>query len=137
MSNFREQFADTSFDSKIDAVVALSCLLQGPTELGNSVLGRPGVMDILLALVESKDVDNQVRVLSLCLSLCLRPPLYDSLCPPLYDFLYPPRLVYLHLALALRFLAVLLPHLFLLSFLPSLLLLTLYRPCCSIPPVSV
>jgi len=58
----REQFSDKSFDSKLDAVVALSSLLQGPTELGNSILGRAGVMDMLLALAESKDVTHQVSV---------------------------------------------------------------------------
>jgi len=46
----------------LDAVVALSSLLQGPTELGNSILGRAGVMDMLLALAESKDVTHQVSV---------------------------------------------------------------------------
>lgn len=56
----REQFADTSFESKLDAVVALSCLLQGPTEVGNSVLAKAGVVDMLLALAESKEIDHQV-----------------------------------------------------------------------------
>jgi len=57
---FREQFADKSFESKLDAVAALSCLLQGPAELGNAVLGKPGVMDILLALADSKEIEHQV-----------------------------------------------------------------------------
>ena len=57
---YREQFSDSSFDSKLDAVVALSCLLQGPSELGNSVLGKPGIMDMLLALADSKEIDHQV-----------------------------------------------------------------------------
>ena len=57
---YREQFSDSSFDSKLDAIVALSTLLQGPTELGNSVLAKPGIMDMLLALAESKEIAHQV-----------------------------------------------------------------------------
>lgn len=68
---FREQFSDTSFDSKLDAVVALSCMLQGPSELGNSVLGRPGVMDMLLALAESKEIDHQVDTISVASNILL------------------------------------------------------------------
>ncbi|XP_067935381.1 protein unc-45 homolog B-like isoform X2 [Watersipora subatra] len=57
---FVEQFADASFDSKLDAIVALSTLLQGPTELGNSVLAKPGIMDMLLALAGSKEIAHQL-----------------------------------------------------------------------------
>lgn len=58
---YSEQFSDTTFDSKLDAIVALSTLLQGPTELGNSVLAKPGVMNMLLALAESSEISHQVR----------------------------------------------------------------------------
>lgn len=61
MFDFREMFADSSFDSKLDAIVALSSLLQGPTELGNSVLGKPGIMEMLLALADSKEITHQVN----------------------------------------------------------------------------
>lgn len=65
----REQFSDKSFDSKLDAVVALSCLLQGPTEIGNSVLNKPGVLEMLVALAESKETAHQVSRIKKCWGL--------------------------------------------------------------------
>lgn len=56
---FSDMFGDEIFESKIEAVMALACLLQGPFEIGNYVLGRTGVLEMILAMADS---DNAMHV---------------------------------------------------------------------------
>ncbi|CAL1540162.1 unnamed protein product [Lymnaea stagnalis] len=53
---FRDLFSDGIFESKIEAVAALSTLLQGPYEVGGMLLGLQGVVELMFTLAES---DNQ------------------------------------------------------------------------------
>lgn len=58
--NFRDLFATEDLDSKVEAVRAISMLLQGPFEIGNMVLGFEGVSGIMLALAQSDRAIHQV-----------------------------------------------------------------------------
>jgi len=52
---FNDLFSDGIMESKVEAVMALAALLQGPFEVGNAILGKPGVLEIILALADSEN----------------------------------------------------------------------------------
>lgn len=52
---FLDLFKDEIMDSKLEAVLALAALLQGAPKVGNSILSREGVLDIILAMADSGD----------------------------------------------------------------------------------
>ncbi|ESO08016.1 hypothetical protein HELRODRAFT_110263 [Helobdella robusta] len=52
---FLDLFKDEIVDSKLEAVLALAALLQGAPTVGNSILSREGVLDIILAMADSGD----------------------------------------------------------------------------------
>ncbi|WAR16167.1 UN45B-like protein [Mya arenaria] len=56
---FTEMFANEDLDSKVEAVRAISMLLQGPFEIGNMILGFEGVTQIMLALAQSDRIMHQ------------------------------------------------------------------------------
>ncbi|KAL4218417.1 Protein unc-45 A [Mactra antiquata] len=56
---FQELFANEELDSKVEAVRAISMLLQGPFDIGNMILGFEGVTGIMLALAQSDRVMHQ------------------------------------------------------------------------------
>ncbi len=47
-------------ESKLEAVMALTALLQGPFDEGNRVLGKEGVLEIILAMADSNDAIHTV-----------------------------------------------------------------------------
>ena len=47
-------------DSKLEAIMALTALLQGPLEVGNVILAREGVLEILLTMADSGDIIHTV-----------------------------------------------------------------------------
>ena len=57
--DFSDLFGDNIMESKVEAVMALAALLQGPFEIGNSILGRTGVLEMILAMADS---DNAMHV---------------------------------------------------------------------------
>ncbi|KAL3889632.1 hypothetical protein ACJMK2_001968 [Sinanodonta woodiana] len=60
---FKELFGDANLDSKVEAVKAISTLLQGPFEVGNMILGFEGVTQLMLALANSDiSIHQQVAV---------------------------------------------------------------------------
>lgn len=50
---FTDLFRDDILDSKLEAVMALAALLQGPTVVGNGILAREGVLDLIIAMADS------------------------------------------------------------------------------------
>lgn len=56
---FTEMFGNEDLDSKVEAVRAISMLLQGPFDIGNMILGFEGVTSIMLALAQSDRVIHQ------------------------------------------------------------------------------
>ena len=46
-------FGDNIHESKLEAVMAIAALLQGPYEVGNNILAREGVVEIMLAMADS------------------------------------------------------------------------------------
>lgn len=60
---FQDLFATEDLDSKVEAVRAISMLLQGPFEIGNMILGFEGVSSIMLALAQSdRAIHQQIAV---------------------------------------------------------------------------
>lgn len=60
---FKELFASDDIDSKVEAVRAISMLLQGPFEIGNMILGFDGVTQLMLALAHSdRSIHQQIAV---------------------------------------------------------------------------
>lgn len=45
----------------MEALVALTALLQGPYEVGNKMLSKEGVMGVMVAMASSRDKLHQVR----------------------------------------------------------------------------
>uniref|UniRef100_A0A8C8ID14 Protein unc-45 homolog B n=1 Tax=Oncorhynchus tshawytscha TaxID=74940 RepID=A0A8C8ID14_ONCTS len=63
--NYREvcKFDPNDMDRNIHAINALSGLLQGPFEVGNQLVGRQGIMEMMVALCGSeREVDQMVAV---------------------------------------------------------------------------
>ncbi|XP_033727362.1 LOW QUALITY PROTEIN: protein unc-45 homolog A-like [Pecten maximus] len=56
---FKDLFGDEIFESKIEALKAISTLLQGPYEVGSMILGFEGVTKIMFALADSNNVLHQ------------------------------------------------------------------------------
>ncbi|GFR82849.1 Unc-45-like protein A [Elysia marginata] len=56
---FRDLFSDGIFESKIEAVAALSTLLQGPYEVGGMLLGLDGVTGLMFSLAETDNAQYQ------------------------------------------------------------------------------
>ncbi|KAK3759084.1 hypothetical protein RRG08_010697 [Elysia crispata] len=56
---FRDLFSDGIFESKIEAVAAISTLLQGPYEVGGMLLGLDGVTGLMFSLAETDNTQYQ------------------------------------------------------------------------------
>lgn len=54
-------FGDNIHESKLEAVMALAALLQGPYEVGNSILAREGIVELMLAMADSGNAIYTVR----------------------------------------------------------------------------
>ncbi|CAD5124204.1 DgyrCDS12504 [Dimorphilus gyrociliatus] len=52
---FTDMFGDEIMESKLQALLTLAALLQGPYEVGNHILGRKGVIELILALADSSE----------------------------------------------------------------------------------
>ena len=52
-SYFTEMLGDNIFESKLEAVMSLAALLQGPYEVGNMVLTREGIVEMILTMANS------------------------------------------------------------------------------------
>lgn len=59
---YSDLFSDEVLESKLEAVMAMSALLQGAYEVGGAVLGREGVLEMILAMADS---GNAIHVVSL------------------------------------------------------------------------
>ena len=55
-----DMFGDNIMESKLEAIMGLTALLQGPVEVGNAILAREGVLEILLAMADSGDIIHTV-----------------------------------------------------------------------------
>ena len=49
-------------ESNMEAITGITALLQGPFEVGNGLIGREGVIDVMVAMAASSDVLHQVCV---------------------------------------------------------------------------
>lgn len=59
----RNKFDPNDMDKNIHAMNTLSGLMQGPFEVGNMLVGRQGVMEMMVALCGSeRDVDQLVAI---------------------------------------------------------------------------
>ncbi|XP_021343460.1 protein unc-45 homolog A-like [Mizuhopecten yessoensis] len=56
---FKDLFSDEIFESKIEAIKAVSTLLQGPYEVGSMILSFEGVTKIMFAMADSSNVLHQ------------------------------------------------------------------------------
>ncbi|XP_061678041.1 protein unc-45 homolog A isoform X2 [Syngnathoides biaculeatus] len=55
----RQQFNQTDLDAKLRAIQTVSVLLQGPSDVGNRTLELSGMMDAVISLCASEDVNHQ------------------------------------------------------------------------------
>ena len=63
MPRHRSKFDPKDMDRNIHAINVISGLLQGPFEVGNAMVGRQGVMEMMVALCASeREVDQLVAV---------------------------------------------------------------------------
>ena len=51
-------------ESNMEALTAISALLQGPYEVGTDLLNKEGVMQVMVAMAASQDTLHQVRIVS-------------------------------------------------------------------------
>ena len=56
----REKFNVNTMESNMEAVAAITALLQGPFDVGNGLIGREGVVEVMVAMAGSYDVLHQV-----------------------------------------------------------------------------
>ncbi|XP_055959152.1 protein unc-45 homolog B isoform X2 [Patella vulgata] len=56
---FKDLFTDEILESKVEAIEAISTLLQGPYEVGNMILGTEGVVQLMFALANSETALHQ------------------------------------------------------------------------------
>ena len=54
-------FGDNIHESKLEAVMALAALLQGPYEVGNNILAGGGIVELRLAMADSGNAIYTVR----------------------------------------------------------------------------
>ncbi|CAH1772776.1 unnamed protein product [Owenia fusiformis] len=52
---FTDNFTDKNIESQVEAVKAVTALLQGPFDIGNHILSREGVLEIMLAMAGSEN----------------------------------------------------------------------------------
>ena len=64
-------FGDNIHESKLEAVMAIAALLQGPYEVGNNILAREGVVEIMLAMADSGSAIYTVNPQRLPFVFCL------------------------------------------------------------------
>lgn len=62
----KDKLLNPDFESKVRVVVALTALLIGPLDVGNSIFARDGIMQMILAMASSDDLLQQ-RVACECL----------------------------------------------------------------------
>ncbi|XP_070534226.1 protein unc-45 homolog B-like [Ptychodera flava] len=55
-----EKFTHNMMESNMEAITAISALLQGPYDVGNDMLTREGVLEVMVAMAGSKDERLQV-----------------------------------------------------------------------------
>lgn len=61
-----EKLLNPEFESKVRVVVALTSLLMGPLDVGNSIFARDGIMQMILAMASDEEILHQ-RVACECL----------------------------------------------------------------------
>ncbi|XP_072175845.1 protein unc-45 homolog B-like [Diadema setosum] len=54
-----EKFNVNTMESNMEVLTAISSLIQGPTEVGNKLLSREGVLQVMIAMAASHDVLHQ------------------------------------------------------------------------------
>ncbi|PIK61115.1 hypothetical protein BSL78_01940 [Apostichopus japonicus] len=54
MKGMRNKFSANSLETNMEALIALSALLQGPYDVGNKMLSKEGVMEVMVAMASSK-----------------------------------------------------------------------------------
>ncbi|XP_038051819.1 protein unc-45 homolog B-like isoform X2 [Patiria miniata] len=54
-----EKFNVNTMESNMEAITAIAALLQGPFDVGNKLIGREGVIDVMVAMAGSYDVLHQ------------------------------------------------------------------------------
>ena len=64
---FRQLLQGPEIEAKMHVVALLTCLLIGPVEVGNGLVGRPGILQMILVMANSEDYLQQVRLRSVCL----------------------------------------------------------------------
>ena len=58
----RDKFSTNTMESNMEALTAISALLQGPYEVGTDLLNKEGVMQVMVAMAASQDTLHQVRI---------------------------------------------------------------------------
>lgn len=56
-----EQLQTPGMDSKVRVVVAVTTLLLGPLDVGSSIIGKEGVLEMILVMANSGEFLMQVR----------------------------------------------------------------------------
>ncbi len=58
----RDQLLGPDIESKVRVTVALTALLRGPFDVGNQIIGREGILEMLLVMAGCDDDELQQRV---------------------------------------------------------------------------
>lgn len=65
-SFIKEKLLNPDIESKVRAVVSITSLLRGPLDVGNSIIGKEGIMEMILVMANTED-ELQQKVASECL----------------------------------------------------------------------
>jgi len=57
---FRNLLLEPDFEAKIKSISVLTALLLGPIEVGNTIIGRPGILQMILVMANSEQHVQQV-----------------------------------------------------------------------------
>lgn len=60
LSSIRELLLSPDFESKVRATALITVLLNGPVDVGNTFIGRQGVMQMILVMANSESYLEQV-----------------------------------------------------------------------------
>lgn len=59
--NYRELLISPDMDSKVRVIALITVLLNGPVDVGNTFIGRQGVIQMTLVMANSETYLEQVR----------------------------------------------------------------------------
>lgn len=63
----KDKLLTPDIESKVRVVVAITELLRGPLDLGNSIIGKEGILEMILVMANTEDDELQQKVACECI----------------------------------------------------------------------